>query len=85
MMEGFCEICHQWRQLQRHHVYGGAYRSKSEQYGAVVEICRDCHDDLHHRHPASYKWLKRQWRDRLMAENGWTIEEFIEKFGRGEW
>lgn len=84
-MEGYCEICHRWETLERHHVFSGAFRKKSEEYGAVVEICRKCHDDLHHRHPANYKWLKRQWRDRLMAENGWTIEEFIEKFGRAEW
>lgn len=84
-MEGFCDICLKWRTLERHHVFNGAFRSKSEQYGAVVEICRECHDDLHHRHPAKYKWLKREWRDRLMAENGWSTEDFIREFGRAEW
>ena len=85
MMEGYCEICHKWRTLERHHVYGNGFRNKSEQYGAVVEICRECHDDLHHRHPAKYKWLKREWRDRLMAWNDWTEEDFIREFGRAEW
>lgn len=84
-MEGYCEICHKWRALEHHHVFNGAFRNKSEQYGAVVEICRECHDDLHHRHPAKYKWLKREWRDRLMAWNGWTEEDFIREFGRAEW
>lgn len=84
-MEGFCDICLKWRTLERHHVFNGAFRTKSEEYGAVVEICRECHDDLHHRHPAKYKWLKRQWRDRLMAENGWTMDDFIREFGRAEW
>lgn len=84
-MEGFCDICLKWRTLERHHVFNGAFRSKSEEYGAVVEICRECHDDLHHRHPAKYKWLKREWRDRLMAENGWSTEDFIREFGRAEW
>ena len=84
-MEGWCEICHKWRALERHHVFNGAFRSKSETYGAVVEICRECHDDLHHRHPAKYKWLKREWRDRLMAWNDWSEEDFIREFGRYEW
>ena len=84
-MEGFCDICLKWRTLERHHVFGAAFRDKSEEYGAVVEICRECHDDLHHRHPAKYKWLKREWRDRLMAENGWSTEDFIREFGRAEW
>ena len=84
-MEGFCDICLKWRALERHHVFGASFRDKSEKYGAVVEICRECHDDLHHRHPAKYKWLKREWRDRLMAENGWSTEDFIREFGRAEW
>ena len=84
-MEGYCEICHKWRTLEHHPLFNGAFRSKSEQYGAVVEICRECHDDLHHRHPAKYKWLKREWRDRLMAWNDWTEEDFIREFGRAEW
>ena len=82
---GFCDICHRWSQLDTHHVYGASFRNKSEKYGAVVEICRECHDDLHHRHPKKYLWLKREWRDRLMAENGWTTEDFIKEFGRAEW
>lgn len=84
-MEGWCEICHKWGTVQRHHVFGAAYRKKADKFGAVVEICAKCHDDLHHHHPAKYKWLKRQWRDRLMAENEWTTEDFIREFGRAEW
>lgn len=84
-MEGWCEICHKWGALETHHVFGSSFRKKSGQYGAVVHICRECHDDIHHRHPAKYKWLKRQWRDRLMAENEWTTEDFIREFGRAEW
>lgn len=81
-MEGYCEICHKWRALEHHHVFNGPFRSKSEMYGAVVEICRECHDDLHHRHPAKYKWLKREWQDKLMAWNEWSEEDFIREFGR---
>lgn len=81
-MQGYCEICHKWTALERHHIYGNAFRKKSEQYGAVVEICRECHDDLHHHHPAKYVWLKREWQDKLMAWNEWTEDDFIREFGR---
>ena len=81
-MEGWCAICHKWGALERHHVFNGAFRSKSEEYGAVVEICRECHDDLHHHHPAKYVWLKREWQDKLMAWNEWTEDDSIREFGR---
>lgn len=84
-MTGNCEICGRYGQLERHHVWGSFWRNKSEKYGAVVMICRRCHDDLHHHHPRKYIWLKEQWRDRLMAENGWDRDEFIKEFGRAEW
>ena len=82
---GHCEICGKYGRLDMHHVFNKAYRKKSEKYGAVVWICRKCHDDLHHHHPSKYIWLKEQWRDRLMTENGWDRETFIKEFGRAEW
>ena len=69
-MQGYCEICHKWTALEVHHVFNGAFRKKSEQYGAVVEICRECHDDLHHHHPAKYVWLKREWQGRSASSCG---------------
>ena len=48
----------------------------------MVEICRECHDDLHHHHPAKYVWIKREWQDKLMAWNEWTEDDFIREFGR---
>ena len=81
-MRGLCDICMQYGDLDRHHVFGAGARKASEKYGAVVWICRECHNNIHHRHPAQYLWLKKQWQDRLMAENGWDIDEFIKRFGR---
>lgn len=81
-MTGNCEICHRFRSLDKHHVFGAGFRSKSEKYGAVVWICRECHNDLHHKHPAQYEWLKKQWQRRLMEEHGWNVDEFIQIFGR---
>ena len=59
-MIGECEICHRYGALDKHHIYGAGKRNTSEKYGAVIWICRDCHNDLHHRHPARYQWLKKR-------------------------
>ena len=31
----------------RHHIFGGANRAKSEKDGLVVMLCRKCHNELH--------------------------------------
>lgn len=31
----------------RHHIFGGANRAKSEKYKLIVYLCRKCHDELH--------------------------------------
>ena len=31
----------------RHHIFGGANRPKSEKDGLVVMLCRKCHNELH--------------------------------------
>lgn len=81
-MFGACEICQKWRELEKHHVYGAGKRMVSERYGAVVFICRECHDDLHHHHPSQYLWLKKDWQRRLMTEHEWDVYDFIRVFGR---
>lgn len=81
-MYGQCEICHRWSELDRHHVFGGMKRQMSEKYGAVIFVCRDCHNNIHHKSPASFLWLKKQWQRRLMEEHEWDVYEFIRVFGR---
>lgn len=44
---GYCRVCGKWAKLEPHHVYGGCYRKKSEKYGMVALICRECHDKIH--------------------------------------
>ena len=38
----------------RHHIYGGPNRPKSEKYGLVVYLCRECHDKVHFGKDRSY-------------------------------
>ena len=76
-----CALCGRYASLDRHHVYEGLKRKASEKYGAVVNICRSCHQDIH-LHPASYLWLKKEMEAKLMLENHWSVDDFIDVFGR---
>ena len=65
-----------------HHVFGGVGRRKqSDIYGLTVRLCPECHANIHHR-PTDYRWLKAEFQQKAMKENGWSVEDFIKKFGR---
>lgn len=72
--------------LEMHHVFGGRYRKKSERYGAVVYLCgEECHRNGRnavHRNRTVNLALKEEFQRRIMAEHGWTVEKFIEEFGK---
>ncbi|MEG1758617.1 MAG: hypothetical protein RR235_09205 [Oscillospiraceae bacterium] len=38
-MFGVCELCGREAALERHHVWGGALRKKSDKLGAVAMLC----------------------------------------------
>lgn len=72
--------------LDRHHVFGGALRGKSERYGLTVYL----HHGKCHILGRNSVHVNREVRDRLsayaqkkaMEHYGWTKEEFIQIFGR---
>lgn len=72
--------------LDRHHIFGGAYRDKSEKYGLVVFLCHSrCHifgrDAVHHNADVM-RYLRQYGQRKAMEENGWTVEDFIREFGK---
>lgn len=84
-MMGECPICHRWLPLERHHIFGGANRRKSEQYGLVIGLCHWCHNEpphgAHHNAQtalALHQYGQRKW----MEEQGKTIDDFRREFGR---
>lgn len=72
--------------LERHHIFPGALRKKSEKYGLVVYLCGErCHrngKEAAHRCRETALALKRYGQRKAMEENGWTTEDFIREFGR---
>lgn len=72
--------------LDRHHIFGGAYRSKSERLGLVVYLCHnDCHifgTNAVHHNPETMLLL-RQWGQReAMTKFNWTTADFVREFGK---
>lgn len=80
-----CEICGATRWLERHHVYNGAYRKKSEKFGAVATLCHFCHneppDGVHHNAEKMHQ-LKAKYQMQIMDKYGMSEEDFIREFGK---
>lgn len=72
--------------LDRHHIFGGPYRKKSEKYGLTVYLCHNnCHifgSEAVHRNASNMLMVKQYGQRKAMQEQGWTIEEFIKEFGK---
>ena len=72
--------------LERHHIFGGAYRNKSEKYGLVVDLCGEkCHrngGNAVHRNGNQMRLLRRYGQLKAMREQGWTEDDFRREFGK---
>ena len=72
--------------LDKHHIFGGPYRGKSEKYGLYVYLC---HNRCHiygmmsvHQNQKTMRQLKRYGQLKAMKENGWSTDDFIREFGK---
>ena len=72
--------------LERHHIFGGARRQLSEKYGLVVYLCGErCHrlgEYSAHQNAEIADYLHKYGQKKAMRENNWTVEQFIEVFGK---
>jgi hypothetical protein len=72
--------------LDRHHIFGGPYRSKSEKYGLTVYLCHnDCHifgKEAVHNNAKNMLYVKQYGQRKAMQEQGWNTKQFINEFGR---
>lgn len=89
MDERRCFICGQNNPadpLELHHIFGAAYRRKSDKYGLVVYLCGDkCHRNGRnavHRNGGQMRRMRRYGQLKAMQEQGWTEAEFIRAFGK---
>ena len=85
MAYGKCFLSGEYGQLERHHIFGGPLRSKSEKYGLVVELTPWMHREgpvAAHRCGATAQKLKAYGQRKVMIDQGWDLDRFIAEFGR---
>ena len=72
--------------LDRHHIFNGPYRKKSEKYKLVVDLCHyRCHifgKYAVHNNPETAIYLKYEGQKKVMREQGWDRKRFIREFGK---
>ena len=88
------EVCECWLcgkngcgdTLDKHHIFGRAYRKKSEQYGLTVPLCHsECHifgEHAVHNDPDTMQRLHEYGQRKAMTEQDWTVRQFVTEFGR---
>lgn len=84
-MERECFLCGRWTGLERHHLFGGPNRKKSDKYGLVVDLCHTCHNEPPlgvHNNKETMAYLHRYGQTVAMREQGWTVDEFRREFGK---
>ena len=71
--------------LDRHEIFGNAYRDKSKRLGLWVLLCHDgCHqgNDGVHRNASKAEGLRKMGQTVAMMKYGWSTEDFIKQFGK---
>lgn len=71
-----CFLCGKKGNLDTHHVMNGPFRKKSEKWGGVIKVCRDCHRKIHDN-PSLAKELKQGFQHTfglLYGQNLWMKE-----------
>lgn len=80
-----CYFCGSTQRLERHHIFGGANRKKSERDGLVVYLCHECHNEpphgVHHNKEMMLD-LHRYGESLWLFQHDATIEDFIREYGK---
>lgn len=80
-----CYLCGATSELEVHHIYLNALRSKSEQYGLKVTLCANCHRHSAfsvHNCKATRRYLQKIGQITAMEVYGWDNKRFKREFYR---
>lgn len=78
-----CYLCGSVRDLETHHIFGGANRKKSDADGLVVTLCRRCHDAVHFSADNSLmKELRAESQRKWIQYYGKSRKDFRKRYGK---
>lgn len=78
-----CYFCNRTDgKIDRHEVFHGPNRAKSAELGCWVNLCHNCHMQLHQTRPEMDKELKQICQVEAMKHYGWTVNDFRNVFGK---
>lgn len=74
----------QYSRVERHHIFGGCNRKRSEKYGYVVPLRPDLHPNGVHagKHAKEIDSYLKQMAQRDFEEKHGIREDFIKEFGK---
>ena len=82
--KGVCYLCKRHTYTHEHHIFDGANRSRSEEYGLKVYLCVECHEtgkEAVHTCARTRKYLEKIGQQEFEQQIG-SREEFMRVFGR---
>ena len=78
-----CILCGRIGPTEVHHVFPGAYRKLSDEYGAVVLLCPECHRYIHSGKGVEDKrQLQCDVQYEVMDANEWDLNMWLQIFGK---
>ena len=82
----YCFLCGRMdRKLDRHEVFGGAYRDKSKMDGLWMLLCHEpCHEGPHgvHGDRPTRDYIRAYAQGKAMELYGWSTRDFIMRYGK---
>lgn len=76
-----CFLCGQYATETHHCLHGQGRRKLADEDGLTVRLCHNCHTNLHD-HGTCDKQLQKIAQKAWMRENGKTVQDFINRYGK---
>lgn len=78
-----CRLCGRVGPTEVHHVFSGSYRKRSDEFGATVNLCPECHRYIHSGKGVEAKrQLQCEVQYEVMDANEWTLRDWFLIFGK---
>ena len=77
--QDYCYRCGRYAPTDWHHIFNSYNKKHSEEYGAMVRVCRNCHEAIHRQEMQEYK---KKGQIEVMYHFDMSEDEFREIFGK---